>query len=504
MCPRAFRSFLATVSGVVLACTGGWASAQTLYRITAIDTVGAPGGSRASAMNDAGQVTGTIDFDDLVAHAFLWDGTRLTDLGTLGRSGSLGNAINALGQVAGTAYDDEFDEYDGFRFAGGTLENLGTLGGWVTHAYAINASGQVTGRSNPAGRFQPHAFLSTGSTMQDLGTFGGVWSEGFDINDTGQVTGRASFPGELDMHAFLWDGSKLRDLGTLGGRVSRGNAINASGQVTGQAEKFRTLNRHAFLWDGVTMLDLGTLGGPVSEGTAINRAGMVTGSATLKDSSTHAFLWNGTLMLDLGALGGTFSKGNAINASGQVTGSASLPGSSLAFLSDGGPMVDLNGLIDSSDPLKPHVVLQSGVDINRRGQVAANGLDTRTFVHHAYLVTPLQYRIRYLAPTAGSTWPTGATVPVRAALIGVDGKRIDDARASALDGACKVKFSANRAGRWTTTCMHYDASANEFFIEWLTGATESPAVRLEVAATYRFNMPETITTTRSRSVAIVQ
>ena len=56
------------------------------------------------AINDSGQVTGFADTAaEGVAHAFLWDGTTVRDLGTLGGSESQGVAINASGQVTGGA-----------------------------------------------------------------------------------------------------------------------------------------------------------------------------------------------------------------------------------------------------------------------------------------------------------------------------------------------------------------------------------------------------------------
>ena len=52
-------------------------------------------------------------------------------------------------------------------------------------------------------------------------------------------------------------------------------------------------------------------------------------------------------------------------------------------------MQDLNALIDPADPLQPFVTLVDGVDINDRGQILANGFDSRTGEVHAYVVSPV-------------------------------------------------------------------------------------------------------------------
>jgi probable HAF family extracellular repeat protein len=72
-----------------------------------------------------------------------------------------------------------------------------------------------------------------------------------------------------------------------------------------------------------------------------------------------------------------------INDAGQVTGYSN----GHAFLWDGTTMLDLNALI--APPLRPFVTLDWGVDINDLGQILANGFDSRTGEHHAYLVSPL-------------------------------------------------------------------------------------------------------------------
>ena len=54
-----------------------------------------------------------------------------------------------------------------------TAINLGSLGGRNTIGYAINASGQVAGSGDVAGDYY-HAFISDGDSLTDLGTLAGT------------------------------------------------------------------------------------------------------------------------------------------------------------------------------------------------------------------------------------------------------------------------------------------------------------------------------------------
>jgi probable HAF family extracellular repeat protein len=385
---RAIRSAqLVSALGLSLSLASGAALAQATYRLIDLGTLGG-NSSYGFAINVSGQVTGTARTVDGVEHPFLWDGTTMQGLGAL--DGTYGNAyaINDSGEVTGEQGLAGRAAH-AFLWDGTTLQRL-TLGGSSGTGIDINAAGQVTGQASVTGGAR--AFLWDGTTTQDLGTLAdGTISVGLAINASAQVTGWSYTAGERVPHAFLWNGTTLRDLGTLGGMFSEGYAINDSGWVTGQAHTTANVASHAFLWDGTTMQDLGTLGGLSSRAFAINNSGQVTGEARTSTGAQHPFLWDGMTMRDL-TLGGSPGFGNAINASGQVTGWSYTAGNAAqhAFLWDGTTTHDLNALIDTADPLQPHVTLVEGRDINARGQIVANGIDSRTGEQHAYLVSPAE------------------------------------------------------------------------------------------------------------------
>lgn len=365
------------------------AFAQTSYRLTEINS-----GGVGLALNDSQGVTGQNRSDT----AFLWDGTALRNLGTLGGLRSTGNAINAYGSVTGEA-DTAADETHAFRWDG-DLTDLGTLGGANSVGLAINANGLVTGGSEvDYGGGGHHAFLWVPwapTTMQDIGTLGGTFSEGRAVNDSAWVTGYSTLSGDATQHAFLWDGMTIQDLGTLGGSSSIGRAINSAGQVAGESTTGAG-ESHAFLWDEAGMHDLGSLGGTGGlKVSALNAQGQVTGNGWTLGGESHAFLWDGTTLRDLGTPG-VSSRARAINAAGMITGDfSSVGGGDHAFVWDGTAMRNLNELIDDTDPLKPYVDLTDGRSINDQGLILANGCST---LHGCgpYLLTPVG------GPTPGAT-----------------------------------------------------------------------------------------------------
>ena len=98
-----------------------------------------------SAINDAGWVTGYGFTGGGRAHAFLYDGTSMTDL-TPAASSSAAYDINDLGEVVGTVDDRAF------LYANGKMIDLNALVDpaadlLLTSAIAINNQGQVLAKS---------------------------------------------------------------------------------------------------------------------------------------------------------------------------------------------------------------------------------------------------------------------------------------------------------------------------------------------------------------------
>jgi probable HAF family extracellular repeat protein len=171
--------------------------------------------SQGLALNDTGDVVGRSYRLGENSHAFLYSHGIMTDLGSLGGQRSTATAINNARQVVGTsgtglpaAYTDYrggfeiiLDETHAFLYSGTTMTDLGTLGGYVSKANAINDLGLVVGESEiMLGDQRAHAFLYSDGTMLDLNTLidpasGWVLARATDINNLGQIVGIGLYNG---------------------------------------------------------------------------------------------------------------------------------------------------------------------------------------------------------------------------------------------------------------------------------------------------------------------
>jgi probable HAF family extracellular repeat protein len=311
-----------------------------------------------------GKVAGTIDARDGSLHAFLYDGARMIDLGTMGGNGSEAHAINQRGQVVGRAFGPGWSRaflYDG------TMHDLGNFGGTEALAADINEGGQVTGYATSADGAR-HAFVYRDGQLRQLATPGGA-SVGWVINGAGQVAGDFHSDARVQLGFFDETCGCIRPIGTLGGAESLVIGMNDAGHVIGVSDTAGG-QRHAFLYRDGAMTDLGTLGGAGSFAAAVNEAGLVAGDADTASGDARAFLYDGKSLRDLGTFGGVQSRADSVNGAGQVVGFARTSrGEPRAFRwTEADGMVDLNTRI----PDAPRNLVLSGAGaVSDSGNIVA-------------------------------------------------------------------------------------------------------------------------------------
>lgn len=307
------------------------------YTLTDLGTIPGGFGSRASAINNLGQVVGAAINNLGGNNAFLYSNGSMQDLGV----GGAGD-INNLGQVLLSNSNGTF------LYSGGSMQNIGNVS-----ATAINNFGQVVGSSYSYAS-ETRAILYSDGSMQNLGTLPSPFdysSTAHDINDNGQIVGSSyadgwSGGGPRTGRAFLYSGGSMQDLGTLTAPYdfsSYATGINNLGQIVGYSIRYSGTSK-VFLYSGGSMHDLGA-GEPI----AINNLGQVLLNST--------FLYSGGVMQNLNSLivpgsGCTFQVATDINDSGQICGYGTNPsGLTVALL-----------LTPTSNPQPPPISWKGGND----------------------------------------------------------------------------------------------------------------------------------------------
>jgi probable HAF family extracellular repeat protein len=180
--------------------------------MTDLGTLGG-GGSFANGINNAGDVVGGALVANGRTHAFLYHDGVMADLGAApGNTYTTAYAINSAGQIAGTAeFDDNPPPYNydhALLWQDGTMTDLGTLGGTNSEAKAINDAGDVVGYADLGSpTYATDAFLYHHGVMTDLNTLlvpGSGWTiqTAAGINDAGQIIG-VGIDGDRFQHAVL-------------------------------------------------------------------------------------------------------------------------------------------------------------------------------------------------------------------------------------------------------------------------------------------------------------
>lgn len=287
--------------------------------------------------------------------------------------------INNQGQVVGSLYTGS--AYRGFVYAGSVLTELGTFGGANSSASGINDLGQVVGSADGADGYG-HGFIYSGGAMNAMS--GGTYLQPYGINNSGAITGTmfAGDPAPSSQRAFIWSSGSVTDLGTLSyGDNSRGFAINNHGDVVGAAanmvEGAPNFPEDPFVYRNGVMTGLGNLGGPWSAATSINDQGQVVGYLGVDSFPGNpgdiyprsAFLYeNGQMHMLEGVPMEWSSVANDINNLGQIVGYTGGADGGFSFVYDKGEVVDLNTLIDPASGW----TITSANAINDVQQIAAN------------------------------------------------------------------------------------------------------------------------------------
>ncbi len=326
-----------------------------VHNIVDLGTLGGPG-SFALDVNESRQVTGNARYTtaNTRLHAFLWSENAMTDLGYLtnGTEFSRGYAINDHGVVVG---ESDNNASKAFLFDGSNLINLGTLGGASAVAHDINNAGEIVGASSNGSASRPFKRLPDG-TFVDLGTLLGTTNSSgraWAINEAGVAVGLSRNEANTTSQATLWNGGSISNLGSLAGGTffSQAYAINDSNVVVGSSvigkvsPTSSTDLNHAFVWQNGAMTDLGAHPSNTNfihcEAKDINNAGEIVGyTARFFSNPTSggaAMLWKDGTAHDLNDLipagsGWILQSAEGINDRGDIVGYGSYQGQTRAFL----------------------------------------------------------------------------------------------------------------------------------------------------------------------------
>lgn len=277
-----------------------------------------PDGVLQLGINDRGEVAWTAESEQPGAtYPLLWRKGRLINLdGPLSFSDM--SAINDRGQVVGSARAD--DSYHAFLWQGGRKIDLGSLSrspSDASDAAAINNQGQIVGSSGPADS-SARAFLWQSGRMTGIGTpLGepgtpagdqGVQSRAIAISNRGQVIvaewGPEMKTSDLPGREFVWQNGRKAVLGAPHGeRLGWWGAINERGEVIGFCIAAAHVARPC-LWRDGQALDLGTMSGDRGRALGINNAGQVVGRTNIRPWSGEsvAFIWQDGKMTRLPSL----------------------------------------------------------------------------------------------------------------------------------------------------------------------------------------------------------
>ena len=310
----------------------------TRYRFTQLPSLPGPRpSSGVRALNDLGEVVGGSR-----GKAVLWRNGGVIDLGDNVGTGSAGNAINNRSEVVG----DHFNAF-GFYWKDGQLQRLFPECD-RSEAHDINERGQSAGICGAGGDGTSAAVQQRDGRvvlLEDL-PGGQEWSDAWAINDGGEVVGHSSGLSNL-LDAVSWQAGTVEPLGSAGSALD----INNRGQIVGIVPLPQN-QQLAVTWLNRELVVLPSRPRQYhASAQAINEHGVIVGTTTIPTPNPS---------LGLGAAASLWQDGSVIN---------------------------LNEVLCA--PLPEPFFLHVAMDINERGQIAANAFDFTLLEQVGFLLTPV-------------------------------------------------------------------------------------------------------------------
>lgn len=299
--------------------------AQPHYLIQAITS--ANGEVSPNAINDRGQVTGTLYLNSGGESAFFYSAGQVIALPAIRNNYSNGYAINNHGQIVGGASGPGFPwGFEAFFWSSGAILPISPPNGTI--AYGINNTDVIVGG--------PPAFVYQGGVMTDLGL--GTDSVAYGINNAGAIVGnnsQGSYSNET-LRAFIWKKGKLTILPTLGGTNNGADAINNKGHVMGTSQTPGDITSHTFFYAHGQLTDIEPAPNIFTQGEDLNDKDQIVGVFT-SNNTESAFLWERGVLYDLNSLidgnsGWVLLVASGVNNQGQITGVGRYNGVVTGFL----------------------------------------------------------------------------------------------------------------------------------------------------------------------------
>jgi 6-phosphogluconolactonase len=190
---------------------------QSTNATTVIDNVSGRQ-SNAIGINDAGQVTGSLSTGTCVfpmspcnfgnTHAFIYTGSGLVDIGTLGGTYGAGTSINNSNQIVGISSLANSTQNHLFRYAQGQMQDLSAPSGETFVNAAINNHGEIIGTAvNSTGGGA--SYIKQGPGFRKLSILASA------LNDNGDIVGTKTVQNGSS-HAFILNnGVTPQDLNLL-------------------------------------------------------------------------------------------------------------------------------------------------------------------------------------------------------------------------------------------------------------------------------------------------